>query len=66
MCHESKCRGKLNADLDDIRVCIYYGEYGLPEQVLLLQHVHLERFVAAGGNAVRSVVAAHDAERAAL
>ena len=46
-------------------VCIY-GEYGLPEQVLLLQHVHLERFVAAGGNAVRSVVAAHDAERAAL
>ena len=52
----------MNADLDDIRVCMY----GLPEQVLLLQHVHLERFVAAGGNAVRSVVAAHDAERAAL
>jgi hypothetical protein len=65
MCHESKCRGKLNADLDNIRVCIY-RDYGLPEQVLLLQHVHLERFVAAGGNAVRSVVAAHDAERAAL
>ena len=38
----------------------------LAEKVLLLEHVHLQGLVGAGGDAVRAVVATHCPERPAL